>query len=262
MKQVYETSKMLCRVSKTENDLFQFLKDIDPVEKFWKVYTKYEVESFEKFQASWPAAFDALAGPVNELESYCFITMLPGWKDEASHVLSKMKKLVHQQFFSFLVTRQEQDISEFYKEQIATSMTLQDWSLVWRSILLLCYDRQFCMSFGKEKIIFEGLAQDAHQNAIQATRMSSCVRCRKSLPWSQKRCRCCGHTVIHPAAPLCQFVFQPFYDSNGEIQPFPKEQLSEKLHIQIPGQLSNPTHVAYIVWKYCQCAALLSLQTK
>jgi hypothetical protein len=48
-----------------------------------------------------------------------------------------------------------------------------DWTTIWRSVLLLSYDKYFCQVFGKEKILLESLAQ--RSNAAWIDRVSSCL---------------------------------------------------------------------------------------
>jgi hypothetical protein len=142
------------------------------VSEFWKCFAKCENSAFETFEASWPNGFHALIGPMKELEMYFAIAMSPEWNEDAAHVLSRMEKFVNR-FFSSLVKYQDQDITNYIARKSA-KLTFQEWSLVWSSILLLSYDRNFCTSFGKEKIIFERLVQDAHQSATTPPLMAQC----------------------------------------------------------------------------------------
>jgi hypothetical protein len=98
------------------------------------------------------------------------------------------------------------------------------------------------------------MVQDAHLMAYGPP-MSICKYCERYVPRSLRTCAC-GYKIDHPAISRPS-VFQPFFDSSGQIHALARENDDKSLQIQIPEFLSNPAHVAHIVWLYCQCVPSL-----
>jgi hypothetical protein len=271
---------------------------------FWTAYTELEDKAFEEFKNAWPTGFDKLAGPMDELDSYCRIVVLHDWNDDASTVLTKMKEFLRR-IFAFLIERQTLDLKnkwnyaeDFCLSTNTTDFTPQDWSLIWSSYGIMGYSRHFCEDFGKEKILFERMAQDAHawgsmhhsvptdQNEkVSKTPPTECKKCQGALYSSgnaRKSCSncnivycadngpqycvdcgskvtapsCCGY--IYQGPTLTKRAFDPCYVSTGEITPFPEKIQDKLLHVKVPSSLSDPSHVAHTVWKYCKCKEKLS----
>jgi hypothetical protein len=87
---------------------------------------------------------------MKELQKYCSAAVLPEWNDDAMNVLAKMKKFIRR-FFAFLIERQDEDFSQYFNGNTNNILRLQEWSLVWSSILLMSYDRHFCLSLLAKK---------------------------------------------------------------------------------------------------------------
>jgi GTPase SAR1 family protein len=310
VKQAYEKSKGLAALSKDKVSILSGARD--PAKIFWTAFSKLEDKAFDDFKNAWPTGFDKLAGPMEELESYCRIVVLKDWNDDVSTVLGNMKKYLRR-IFAFLIERQALDrtknkwdsIEDFYLAKDTKGMTPQDWSLIWGSYCIMGHNRHFCEDFGKEKILFERMAQDAHawgtmQYSVPSDQdeekgkmvPKNCFKCRQYLSSTgygkSKYCsscyliyvadnephRCVGCGRTSSATSCCRYVFHmgiktnrafdPCYTLNGTIQPFPKKQKvqDKRIHIKVPEHLSDCSHVAHIVSKYCECKDSLLASTK
>jgi hypothetical protein len=90
-----------------------------------------------------------------------------------------MKALIRR-FIGVLVEQHEKhnvatwSVSHFSPSSLQwRNLSPLDWTTIWRSVLLLSYDKYFCQVFGKEKILLESLAQ--RSNAAWIDRVSSCL---------------------------------------------------------------------------------------
>jgi len=174
-----------------------------------------------------------------------------------------------------------------------SGMTPHDWAIVWGSLLLLSYSRTFVEYFGQEKIIFERLAQDAHHWNNEVNKSTCDCGCTlypvsgsKSSKWCKDSCYTvytvetekpiycpyqCGRRLdsshycedcdqTYPHVPFDYIPLAPCYDDKGRLLPFESKASAGNPLIITPKSFSDPTHIAHILWKFCDL--IESLETK
>jgi hypothetical protein len=173
-----------------------------------------------------------------------------------------------------------------------SSLSALDWTMIWRSILLLSYDKYFCQVFGKEKIILENLAQNANAAwvdslpifdkcwdcneplaALSAGKQCNscrvvytekgdcerCVRCprpssrRVTRKISNGRCESCGWN--YRIVPDSKALMIPFYYNGKPVPADPDHFYKAHAHIDVPESLSDPKHFGHLMWKFCEFMA-------
>lgn len=83
-----------------------------------------------------------------------------------------------------------------------------DWSTIWSSILLLSYDRQFCLAFGTPKLLMERELFNSQASWLALARSSRwCPDCRGDLPKKDQQTTCGGIVVFFVKCSSCNGVF-------------------------------------------------------
>jgi hypothetical protein len=94
-----------------------------------------------------------------------------------------------------------------------SSLSPRDWTMIWRSILLLSYDKYFCQVFGKEKIILESLAQNANAAWVDSLPIfDKCWDCNEPLTALPAGKQCSSCRVIYTEKgdwKRCSYCFVP-----------------------------------------------------
>jgi hypothetical protein len=157
--------------------------------------------------------------------------------------------------------------------------------MIWRSILLLSYDKYFCQVFGKEKILMEMLAERSNAAWVDLTSTlntcyecceattttvraggkkcigcmivfmkdlpvdnDTCLNCNRNNCISNRRCRHCFVSYRKPAG-VKDFA-ELFYC-------YPSHVYRSVVHVDVPESLSNPKHFGHLTWKFCEFMASL-----
>jgi GTPase SAR1 family protein len=150
----------------------------DPQAAFWKSYQAYEDSAFEQFTTS-PEFVCVLSKLVEELTCYHKLSKEAGWDEEGESAVTKMKALIRRLIGVLVEQHEKYNVATWSVSAVLPNslewrdLSPLDWTMIWRSILLLSYDKYFCQVFGKEKILLESLAQ--RSNAAWIDRVSSCL---------------------------------------------------------------------------------------
>jgi len=284
---IYEKRKILEASGKTR---LQVIASLDLMDSFWSTYSTFEAETFKNFEADFPKGFNLLSDLMSDLVRYHKLSSMPDWKDNPERVVTKMEELV-QRYFSLLISQQKKDKGAIELGS-STNMSPHDWAGVWGSLLLLSYSKTFNERFGQEKIIFEGLAQQAYswiqdQSADSKTDCRNCGRELSKSSRSHSDCHSCsvayvlGHAKTKHCGHCCRVVsdsrrcnschwttkyaqaeppLDPWYDAKGQLLPYKPDSSVSAVRIVAPKSFSDPSHIAHIVWKFCHF--LESLETK
>jgi GTPase SAR1 family protein len=278
LRSVYEKHKLLTVSSKIGNFV---PNSIDLPTAFWKFYTKYEDACFQTFKSEFPRGFNVLAGPMDELIAYAKLVCLPDWDDDAKKAVEKMKSFVRRVMSYLMEIHAKARHSNNWHDN--THLTPYDWSLVWGSLLLMSYDRQFCEAFGQEKIAFELLFHDANHRLITAT--SHCKKCSRAISPSSTdgvwctscnilytdkmincpQCPSCEDGTLHPETGRCSNCeeilrykrrrtgrLEPSYDEAGCLHLVHKDEYDKLICIKVPDSMMDTAHAAHILWKFCR----------
>jgi hypothetical protein len=165
-----------------------------------------------------------------------------------------------------------------------------DWTMIWRSILLLSYDKYFCQFFGKEKILLESLAQRSNATWIHLSSLDTCSECHgpttavtggkschnckivfmKEFPVvnNSRLCLSCARSCISSnRCGSCSFSYRqlvdnalkgwekPFYYNSKPVPANPDAAYKSVVHVDVPESLSNPEHFGHLAWKFCEFMA-------
>jgi GTPase SAR1 family protein len=202
--------------------------DQDPKTAFWESYKVCEDSARKNYS---PNMICPLVQPMDELICYYTVAKQAGWDEELESVIYKMKALI-KSLVRFLMKRDLEPavagVNDSWKD-----LSRLEWTMIWRSILLLSYDKYFCQVFGQEKISMESLAQSA--NAAWINKTSSSDQCLVLLQSLDNGKPAPGKNPNHP-------VFVSNKDSG---------------HIDVPESLSDPTHFGHLAWKFCEFMASL-----
>jgi GTPase SAR1 family protein len=265
----------------------------DPHTIFWKSYQACEDSAFQQFTTS-PEFVCVLSKLVEELTCYHKLSKEAGWHEEGESTVTKMKALIRRLIDVWVekynvATWSVSDVLPNSLQWI--NLSPLDWTMIWRSILLLSYDKYFCEVFGKEKILMETLAQSANAAWIdlQSASLDTCPECSRdttSWPYGKNCKHCC--IVFVKELPLhntlcsrcqrahisgnrcsrCSFSYRQFEDDwRGLVKPFyyngkrvpanPDAVYKSVVHVDVPDSLSNPKHFGHLAWKFCEFMASL-----
>lgn len=294
VQEAYERCKLLAGT--TENNP-AIPGDANLKKAFWTAYTEYEGTIFQEFESSWPEQkVELLAGPMKELLSYHKLVRQAEWEDEKEPVVVKMKALVRR-LFGFLVEQENKTgyfrswwtLNKDTDTPKQTDLSPLDWAFVWGSILLLSYDRHFCEVFGREKILFEKLAQNANAWRGAAFNPTTCPYCLSPfgsktghkhcgsckliftnvLPWQgnciscyrqgsgtafivkDNKCYNCGTSYREPPPDLNAWL-ELKYNAEGKLTPVHPDKYKKIIHVEVPESLSDPKHFGHLVYKFCR----------
>ena len=125
---------------------------------FWTAYEQMEVSALKAILEMGPSFSYLLAEPLEQLFSYHHISKLLDWYDGGRLVANKMRNLVLQ----YLQLLEEQEaiydyeswgpnFQSIYRNDDSADpwscLSPKDWINLWSSILLLAYNKHFCMTF-------------------------------------------------------------------------------------------------------------------
>jgi endogenous inhibitor of DNA gyrase (YacG/DUF329 family) len=176
---------------------------------FWKTFQVYQDVTFQKFVTSFPQKVYVVVDPLRELMYYHKLVDVAKWEDEEDKIFERMKTYVGH-YICFLLKNEKKTSGnkEFSMEQKISPV---DWSIIWRSMLLMSYDRVFCEKFGKEKIIIEELQHESLQWQWNSSSrvpffQENCPKCRNPLEKMKKK----------PYRPMCKHCLIVFLDGAPE----------------------------------------------
>jgi hypothetical protein len=262
---------------------------------FWDSYKACEDSAFQ-LATSGPNGIYVVVDPMEELTCYHKISKEAGWYEEGESTVTKMKALIRR-LIGVLVEQDEKCNVVTWSRSAVSPTSLQwsdlsplDWTMIWRSILLLSYDKYFCEVFGKEKILLESLAQrsDAAWIDLKSPSLDTCSSCKRatSLLVCGKQCTTCN-IVFVKELPLdksvcarcqrqnaisccnCRYccfsyrqleddwrgVVKPFYYNGKPVPANPDAVYKSVVHVDVPESLSNPKHFGHLAWKFCEFMA-------
>jgi hypothetical protein len=263
----------------------------DPEVVFWESYKACEDSAFQQFTG--PEDIHVLAEAMDELLCYHKVSKQAGRDDDGESTVTTMKALIRR----LIGVLMEKDATKMVlsSTQVASadpsestswsSLSALDWTMIWRSILLLSYDKYFCQVFGKEKILLESLAQSANAAWVDSEPLSDkCLGCSQSLTAlsAGKQCpsccivytvgkredhcciRCRGG-VLNGRCNNCSWTFRILTTSKASVMPFyyngkpvpadPDPLYKANVHIDVPESLSDPKHFGHLMWKFCEFMA-------
>jgi hypothetical protein len=239
-----------------------------------------------------PDGICVLAEPMEELLGYHKVSKEAGWHEEGESTVTKMKALVRR-LIGVLVEKDEKHNAAKWSKSAVPPNSVQwsdlsplDWTMIWRSILLLSYDKYFCQVFGKEKILMESLAQRSSAIWIDLASLSldtcsSCFktttavtggkRCKhcmivfmKVLPGNGSLCISCRNYLLSGGrCRSCSFYYKqvvdglkglekPFYYNGKPVPANPDAVYKSVVHVDVPESLANPKHFGHLAWKFCE----------
>jgi len=193
-------------------------------EAFWKTFQEYQVKTFQNFANAFPDKVHMVADPFEELMYYHKLVVLAkNWQGEEEKIVDKMKDMVRS-FIHFLIQRQHETAgNSLFSWQ--SNISPIDWSIIWRSILLLSYEKYYCEMFGREKIMVEALCHEAcnwKASNDAAVDKTHCPHCSGALDETKKK-------PVYPRCRPCSIVFLPgkelaavescVYCSHGKLLP-------------------------------------------
>jgi hypothetical protein len=277
---VYEKRKALNRSAESSAPNMFGVSDPDPEVTFWESYKDCEDSACR--QLNGPEDIAVLAEPIEELLCYHTVSKQAGWDKDGESTVSTMKALI-KRWIGFLielyavkkvplsVQAASADASD---SNSWSNLSALDWTMIWRSILLLSYDKYFCQVFGKEKIILESLAQNANAAwGDSVPLLDKCWDCNEPLISLVvgKQCNGCkmmytekgDHRLFGTYLPgkLCRIVpdskalMIPFYYNGKPVPADPDPFYKAHVHIDVPESLSDPKHFGHLMWKFCEFMA-------
>ena len=280
----YQKHRKLLTGEETADELVeheQVLRDA-----FWTTFQKYQDGNFEKFMASFPMKVSLVSDILTELIYYkCGLVDKAKWDNEADKIREAMIALVRR-YLTFLV-RRERETNGNLVWSPKHGISPVDWSIIWRSILLMSYNKHFCELFGKEKIICEGLHLSMNEWAkngytgfdqycsycsgqVEVTkngdpRCKSCtvIFMKPGQLSAKTKCRYCGNGKIGSEYRCgnCHYLHAEFpdfekwltfsYDENLQLVPADLENYQKIVHLQVPTSLEDSNHYAHPIYKVC-----------
>jgi hypothetical protein len=176
---------------------------------FWKTFEVYQDVTFQKFVSSFPRKVEVVVDPLRELMYYHKLVGVAKWEGEEETILERMKTFVRH--YIYFLLKLENKTSGNKKFSVEHNVSPLDWSIIWRSMLLLSYDRVFCETFGKEKIILEELQHESLQWKWNSSSRvpffnENCPKCRNPLEKMKKK----------PHFPMCKHCSTVFLDGPPE----------------------------------------------
>ena len=261
-------------------------------ETFWRTFQAYQDGIFAKFATTFPARVSMVANPLQELIYYHKLVDFAKWEGEEEKILDQMKLYVRR-YLHFLIKHQ-QDTHGNTKWSMHSGVSPMDWKIIWRSVLLLSYDKDFCEMFGREKTICEDMVLEAHNWAAsgfkgfdkhcthcpakldktrrkpQAPRCGSCkIIFLREAPKESMDCLYCGNGNVDESFQCnnCKCRYEAFpnlkewlnfsYGDDCEIQPADPDNYEKVVHLDIPETLSDANHFGHPVYKFLEFAASL-----
>ena len=284
IKAIYEKRKSLQASSK---GTLQIIASMDLVKSFWTEYNSLEDEFFGQFVSNFPNGVNLLSVLMRTLVDYHKLACLPDWKELSARVVEKMDKLI-QRYYKTLIDLQQKD---WEKSTTVEILTPHDWPGVWGSLLLLSFSKTFNEFFGQEKIVFERLFSEANNRCRSDDSDSKCPTCRTTLGLAHNtQNKCChpcktvyaealanGSNVYCPRGcnrqcnytsdqcycsscyntynfknPIKAAQLEPWYNAQDQLLPYrPSNDQQPSPRIIAPRRFSDPSHMAHIVWMFC-----------
>jgi GTP-binding protein EngB required for normal cell division len=288
---IFSAYQKQIKLSEGSKDLAESLASQSRLrEAFWTTFEEYQAGTFQKFMNDFPANVNLVADPLQELMYYHKLVDRAKWKGEEELVIDKMKAFVRR-YLHFLIQR-EHDTNGNTFWTTASNISPIDWSIIWRSILLLSYDQAFCESFGRIHIVCQALAQEANNWKASPGADKNCPHCFAELDKTKK-------TPVYPRCKACSVVFMPgdkitesldcaycghgkiggenfqcenckykheesvnlnewlkkSYSDDGNLTPTHPEKYNKVVHLEIIESLDDPTHYGHPVHKFCNFVA-------
>jgi hypothetical protein len=271
----------------------------DPQTAFWKSYQACEDSALQQLTTS-PDFVCVLSKVMEELTCYHKLSKEAGWDEEGESTVTKMKALIRRLFGVLVEQYEKYNVAAWSRSAISptslqwSDLSPLDWTMIWRSILLLSYDKYFCQVFGKEKMLSESLAQSANAAWIDLKSFTcsecsrdttaatsgggkQCTTCRivfvKELPIDNSPCVLCYNTsrrgrVGSCRCTSCLYTYQqleddwrklvkPFYYNGKPVPVNPDPVYKSVVHVDVPESLSSPKHFGHLAWKFCELMASL-----
>lgn len=264
-------------------------------EAFWTTFEEYQAGTFQKFVNGFPARVHVVADPLQELVYYHKLVDLAKWEGEEEVVVDKMKAFVRR-YLQFLF-KHEHETNGNSSWSITSNISPIDWSVIWRSILLLSYDKSFCQAFGREQIICQALAQEANNwkaNGFNGAE-KNCPHCFTTLDKTKKKpfyprckgccvvfmpgqamtesfdCAYCGNCKLggqsrqcenckcrHEELPNMKESLKFSYSEDGILVPADADKYNKVVHLDIVESLDDPNHFGHPIYKLCNFVASLA----
>lgn len=166
-------------------------------ECFDKLYQELEEEKLELFSGS--DSVHHLSPLAEELVKYAELAKGANWDSEVSEVCKKFKNLVLLQICKVCEVAWEawSKSEPVYRRRTVSFDDLyhMDWKTIISSILLLRYERQFCMDFGREIVWMEHLVniqpKSPEQTKTPEQSIIACPYCSSQLTFNRFCRRCC-----------------------------------------------------------------------
>jgi GTPase SAR1 family protein len=150
----------------------------DPHTVFWTSFKACEDSAFQHFTSD-PDGICVMSKLMDELLCYHKLTKEAVWHEEGKTTVTKMKDLIRRLVGVLVEEYEKHNVAKWSVPAVPQSslqwsdLSPLDWTMIWKSILLLSYDKYFCQVFGKEKILMEILAQ--RSTATWIDKASSCL---------------------------------------------------------------------------------------
>ncbi|CAJ1951472.1 unnamed protein product [Cylindrotheca closterium] len=214
-----ELKAVHCAMKDVSSGSGDSLTDETLKQTFERLFHKLSEEKFAAFASADAVGNLSVLG--DELVVYSKLATEAGWTSEKLKVAAKFKQLVLRQIGSLCELASNGPSQQVFgypdssRPASFAAFTWLDWKLVLRSILLLRYDRHFCLEFGREMVLMECLLESepevrAEKNDEQCTRCKSkltfnriCTSCRTPVfakLEDSPRCfikNCSGTTRLH-----------------------------------------------------------------
>lgn len=281
-------------IKSNENDDVANANQLRLREAFWTTFEEYQAGTFQKFVNAFPANIHMVADPLQELMYYHKLVLLAKWEGEEKVVVNRMKLYV-QHYIQFLI-RHEHETQGNSSWSATSTISPIDWSVIWRSILLLSFDKTCCEFFGRAQIICQTLAREADN--WKANRFNgidkNCPRCHVELEMTKKKPfvpRCKGCLVVYlPEEDIvqtsdcfycgngnvgethqcanCKYMHLELlnleewlrysYAEDGELVPANVDKYQKVVHLEILDSLDDPRHFGHPLYKFSNFVATLT----
>ncbi|CAJ1957799.1 unnamed protein product [Cylindrotheca closterium] len=188
-----ELKAVHCAMKDVSSGSGDSLTDETLKQTFERLFHKLSEEKFAAFASADAVGNLSVLG--DELVVYSKLATEAGWTSEKLKVAAKFKQLVLRQIGSLCELASNGPSQQVFgypdssRPASFAAFTWLDWTLVLRSILLLRYDRHFCLEFGREMVLMECLLES--EPACSAEEIDEqCTRCKSKLTFNRICTRC------------------------------------------------------------------------
>lgn len=215
---------------------------------FWESYDKLEERA--KKSLTKPSDVACLCSPFKELLEYYGLMRHQGLKEEEARIVGRMQKLIR---FQFLTITNAERKHHAYRDETNVftygdldwhDLNAEDWKTLCRSMLLLSFNKYFCMTFGAEIMQLQSLIDNI---VVSATCFQGNEK--KEIDVASTKCRLNaskgkGKTAITPER--CNVV----HSESRLVRSKTKTVIRRQYHA--PESFKDCLHWGHLAWKFCE----------